>query len=239
MTWRWSWLVLLALAGCRQLLGLHDLPPGDARPFDAVPPDASGDGPGRAIDAAIDAGPGGGTLSVSEASVPDGDINLTSEGTADWAHWGLTGTTFDHKASGGTQISNFNAGGGAVTGLTNASVTATWYDGTPDPVASATGTGVAFTAPTALQIVAPAGVGTRTLRVYVGGKLSTERMTIALSDGSAPGYTNMQTSGSTAAHYVYTVTYQAASSGKQLSITWADTGDQTGGFAMLLSATLQ
>ena len=42
-------------------------------------------------------------------------VNLTTEaGTGDWAHWGVTGPTFDHKSAGGTQISNLSTLGNGV-----------------------------------------------------------------------------------------------------------------------------
>ena len=41
----------------------------------------------------------GGGLITGSLATPPATVNLTSLGTADWAHWGLlSGTTFDHKA---------------------------------------------------------------------------------------------------------------------------------------------
>ena len=50
------------------------------------------------------------TGSVTTPSTP---INLTTEGVTDWAHWGFTSaSSFDHKSSGGTEISNYTQIGG-------------------------------------------------------------------------------------------------------------------------------
>ncbi len=49
----------------------------------------------------------GGALSYGVA-IPPGAVNLSSEGLADWAHWGYTSaTSFNHKAGVTQQISNF------------------------------------------------------------------------------------------------------------------------------------
>ncbi|HVC80851.1 MAG TPA: hypothetical protein VNL35_10185, partial [Chloroflexota bacterium] len=58
--------------------------------------------------ARVASSPTGGSL-VGSSALPPSTTNLTSEGTTDWAHWGLTGpASFDHKASGGSQISTFS-----------------------------------------------------------------------------------------------------------------------------------
>ncbi len=63
---------------------------------------------------------------------------------------------------------------------------------------------------------------------------------MSLSDSSATAYSDDQFSGTNAWHSLYTITYNAASDGQTVSVTWSDETDSTtGGFAMLLSATLQ
>ena len=50
---------------------------------------------------------GGGTLGGSIADAR-GTIQLTTEGSSDWAHWGLNAVTdFDHKAAVPQQITNY------------------------------------------------------------------------------------------------------------------------------------
>ena len=236
-------LALVGIAAC----SFHDSPPAPA---------GGGDGPGAvdapvAIDTPLPPPPDAkvfldgaqtvsGFLSVTPTSLGMVDINLANEGTVDWAHWGLnSATTFDRK-SGGTAISNVAViGGGSQLGVTATAVSASWTNGTPDASATQTGTGTGTRSPSALRITVPADVAQHTLRVYVGNRDSSGRLDVALSDGSANAYTNTQTGGTPASHTEYAITYNAASAGQTLTVTWTDTGDVNSGFVMLLSATLQ
>ena len=129
-------------------------------------------------------------------------VNLTSEGSSDWAHW----SGYDHKSSGGSKISNYT-------------VVGNWYrvelhhrssylllgDGTPTASGSNKNgiyiTGIAK----GFQITAPADLTQRTLKVYVGGSISGGTFTASLSDGSAPNYVNSSfSSGSGRYNAVYT-----------------------------------
>ena len=85
----------------------------------------------------------------------------------------------------------------------------------------------------------PAGVEQRTLHVYVGNKASAARLDVSLSDSSAPPYTSSQTAGGTSLHLDYTIVFNAASAGQTLTVTWTNTNDGSGGFAMLMAATLE
>ena len=202
----------------------------DARAIDA-PPDALVYRDARIVN---------GSLSVTSAAVPNGDTNLTTEGTLDWAHWGHGGAAdFDHK-SGANLISDVTVTNGAAR-LQIASITATasWTDGTPHAAVTGTGTGVGATQGAGLRFTVPAGVAPHTLRVYAGNKASAERLDVSLSDQSAGDYSATLNAAATAVHEVYAITYNAASDGQTLTVTWTDTADSTNGFEMLLSATLQ
>ena len=208
-----------------------DAPSIDARPIDA---------PVTAIDAKVflDA-PVTGSLTGGVLNFGSGDVSLTTEGTTDWAHWGYGGgTAFDHKLT-GTSISDATAVGASKLTVSNVTATASWVDGTPNVSATQTGTGTGVQSPGALTFTVPAGVQPHTLRVYCGNKASTARLDAALSDGSATAYTDTQIAGGTALHLEYTLVYNAASDGQTLTVTWTDVADSTGGFEMLLSATLQ
>ena len=66
------------------------------------------------------------------------------------------------------------------------------------------------------------------------------KITVALSDHSAAAYSDDQFSGTNAWHSLYAITYNAATDDQTVSVTWSDEDDSvSGGFAMLLSATLQ
>ena len=76
-----------------------------------------------------------GTVTTAEPA-----YDLSALGTVDWAHWGLGGTygAFDHKSTGGGQISDITAIGGGqkgYPGLENPSG-ASWTNGTPTESAS-------------------------------------------------------------------------------------------------------
>lgn len=187
----------------------------------------------------MDAPPVAGSIVVAVASFGSGDAKLSNEGTTDWAHWGLGGAGgFDHKSSGGGAITDASATTTKLA-IQNVTATASWNDGTPHATANATGTGVGVQEPGALTFTVPAGVQPRTLHLYCGNKSSTARLDLALSDGSAVAYTDTQTAGGTALHLEYTIVYNAASDGQTLTVTWTDANDNVGGFAMLLSASLQ
>jgi len=190
-------------------------------------------------DAPPDAPPVSGSIAASVINFGSGDVNLTSEGTTDWVHWGYGGATgFDRKA-GGSSISDATVASGTKGAIGNVTATASWADGTPDGSVSMTGTGIGVTSPGSLSFTVPAGVTPRTLRVYCGNKASTAQLDVALSDGSATAYSSSQTAGAGALHLAYTIVYNAASDGQTLTVTWTDVADQNGGFEMLLSATLQ
>ncbi len=169
--------------------------------------------------------PGGGSLVASQAAAAS-HYNLTSLGTADWAHWGRGGTygNFDHDATGGSQISNvtnINPGGAGFGGYTDASRSVNWTGGSPTATDSgddgyiwannALGAGYSFTA--------PADTTTRTLYVYAGGYSSGATLTAHLSDGSAADYA-ASASGTGIYSQLYTITYKAASAGQKLTISY-------------------
>ena len=164
-------------------------------------------------------------------------VNLTHEGSADWAHFARGRYTgYDHKASGG-KITNYTAvGSGAVSVNTNDLLTCAWTDGVPTAsntsksAVQVSGIGDGF------QIIAPADPMTRTLTVYVGGANSGGKLVADLSDKSAPDY--VQTRAVTAGPYdvVYTLTYHSVMPGQKLYVKWV--GSVGTGSVSLAAATL-
>ncbi|MGA2882860.1 MAG: hypothetical protein ABSG13_28250, partial [Bryobacteraceae bacterium] len=168
-------------------------------------------------------GSGGGALAGS-GTTSSAAVNLTSEGSADWVHWG--DGTLNRKSGVTPQLSTFTSVGGAGASVYgNDPRPVNWTDGTP--VASNTnntngvfiageGQGFSFTA--------PADTATRTLVVHVGGWYSEGTLTAHLSDQSAPDYTDVTTSAMIGANGQYdcnyTLTYSAASSGQILTVSW-------------------
>ena len=187
--------------------------------------------------------PGAGSLVGSQAAAA-ASYNLTTLGTSDWAHWG-TGEVygaFDHKATGGSQISNVTTIGSGVYGQShNASRNVTWTDGTP--LASDSGDDAYIFANSALgagfSFTVPADTTTRTLYVYAGGYSDEMTLTAHLSDGSAADYV-ATASGSGLYTNLYTITYKAASAGQTLKISLVNTNDVNGvnGAVELIAAAL-
>jgi len=155
-------------------------------------------------------------------------------GTSDWAKW----PNYVHKASGGSQISTYAiVGSSGVQSYTPDLRTVSWSDGTPTASGSdqagvfIPGIGRGF------QISAPADTTTRTLNVYVGGWNSGGKLEVHLSDGSAPDYVSTAYSGTGQYDAVYTITYAAASTGQQLTVTWTQASGS--GNVTLQGAALQ
>lgn len=184
----------------------------------------------------------GGSLSASESAVTSAEnVNLTTQGTADWAMWGYKASeNWEHDSSGNSQISNIGVyGAGGAGQFTNSLITTTWSNGSPDASVSATpngyynggGTGDGFI------FTAPADTTTRTLTVYVGGWESGGTLTASLSDKSAATYTNSSLVNTSGSYYgVYTLTYHASTSGQLLTVTW--TMNQGSGNVTIQAATL-
>jgi hypothetical protein len=149
-------------------------------------------------------------------------VNLTTEGTIDWVHWGTTSVaSFDHKATGGGQISDLSQRG---TFRYDTSLsTYSWSDGTPT-VSDSTNSGVYdLSSSTGFSFTVPADTSTRTLRLYAGGEAVNSRLTVHLSDGSTPDAVLSTTGHQTGGAYVapMEITFRAASAGRTLTLTWA------------------
>ncbi|MFB3904696.1 MAG: peptidoglycan DD-metalloendopeptidase family protein [Acidobacteriota bacterium] len=172
---------------------------------------------------AVNSAPGSGQLSASLATSP-ATLNLTAQGTLDWAHWGLTSSSsYNHKVTGGSKISNFTRIGSGALGRQQASMTRySWSDGTPAASASNTPTGVyRIGQGSGFQLTVLADTTVRTLRLYVGVWAAQGRLEATLSDGSAPGLVDTSVINQTAtSNGFYTLTYQAGTAGQSLRIRW-------------------
>jgi hypothetical protein len=179
-----------------------------------------------------------GSIAVTSTTLGGMDLDLSVEGTLDWAHWGYVGTnSFDHKANGGTAISDLAAT--PAVNFSGAPFTATWSGGTPHMAVAMTSTGVGVHEGSTMTFTVAASTTTRVLKLYVGAQGATARLDVSLSDASAPPQTKTLTSATSTTNVCYTITFNAASAGQTLSVSWTDTND-TGGnpFAALLEATL-
>lgn len=161
---------------------------------------------------------------ITQADLPPSTVNLTNEGTADWAHWGLSTTTsFDHKRTLGQQISNYTVIGNSTVHQYNTNPNGySWTDGTPTDSATNTPTGIWIAGVgDGFKITAPADTTSRTLKVYVGIWRSQGLFTASLSDNSAPVFTDtILYNQSNASIAVYVITYKAASAGQVLTASF-------------------
>jgi hypothetical protein len=192
-----------------------------------------------------DLAPPTGLLTGSIAITAGPTIDLSAEGTADWAHWGTVNkNSFDHKNIMTSLLSDFTplVANETTTQLGMYALGFTWNDGTPTASATNSTTGVYTSGNgTGFRISAPADLTTRTLRFYCGGQQSSATVTAHLTDASAADYTTttMSGAGDTGMQFerLVTVVYHAASAGQTLTITWQQV--TSGGFVHVHSATLQ
>jgi hypothetical protein len=168
-------------------------------------------------------GGGGGSLAVSAATSP-ATVDLTTEGTLDWAHWGLTSaTSFNHKSGVTQQISNFTKIGSATVKRFPDNLSGySWSDGIPTATATNTTAGIFIQGVgKGFQITAPADTNDKTLKLHVGVWMAQGRLEVSLSDGSAPSQIDTSVDDNTGARVrVYTISYRAATAGQQLIVKW-------------------
>jgi glucose/arabinose dehydrogenase len=170
---------------------------------------------------------------------PASTINLTSEGSLDWTHWGLNSSAdFDRKANVASQISNYTLIGTSTANRQGASpVSYSWSDGTPRASATNSPTGVyVLGTGSGFQLTIPADQTDRSLKVYLGVWSAQGRFEATLSDNSAAPFVDTslvsQTSGVTRA---YVLNYRAGSAGQTLRIRWT----LTSSFHLFGNITLQ
>ena len=154
-------------------------------------------------------------------------VSLSTEGTADWAHWGLTGVgSFNHKAGITSQISNFaRLGGSSTLWLNCCAGTFSWTGGTPTTSASNVIGGVYVDTPNVsgdgFRITVPANTSQRTLKLYTGYWCVRARLQATLSDGSAPPFVDTSADLTNAADTsIYTLDFKAATSGQTLTVDY-------------------
>lgn len=248
---RATWLLALcALGGCNFRIDPLDVGGGGAG---AGGGDGSG-GDGSVIIGGGDLGPRGGDdlahagpfLELS--AVPTAAaVDLTADGTADWAHWGYSSASdFDDKKLGNGQISNFKQVGINVpTQYSDGLVIYRWSDGNSGggrhPMTSANGTTTGVYVLTGgLSITAPADTTVRRLEVYVGQFNAQGQLDASLSDNSAPAASDHSyTSNGNPVNVTYVLTYAASSPGQLITVSWTVRTSAFGGNVTLQSASLQ
>jgi hypothetical protein len=182
----------------------------------------------------------GGVL-TGNLSTQDVSVDLTSEGTKDWAIWGYanggTSTSLapDVRKSGGSTISaltDINPPPSlALRGIGQFSVPFrfSWTNGNAVPSASNVSAGlqnfspgVPFVAPDGygFSFTVPASLVLETLRVYVSAHHISGRFMATLSDNSASAYIDTALTGGFNSPGFYTLQYASATPGQTLNVQW-------------------
>ncbi len=173
-----------------------------------------------------------GTLSNTPAA-----IDLTAQGTRDWAHWGLNATNlFTHKATTYSRITNVTLLGSTPTAYTtNTSIQFSWTNGIP--IAAATTSNVLAIAggDAGFEINVAADTTPRKLAVRFGVVGSQAIVEATLSDGSAMGFSALVTTDS-ATNLSCVLDFAAASAGQTLQVRVTATSPFTSNNAILLGA---
>lgn len=166
--------------------------------------------------------PTGGILTGTFANTP-ASVNLSTEGTFDWAHWGSGGPTiFNHKANVTQSISNVTwLGAGEHGWFTDCPTAFSWTDGTPTASATNRTMGILTNGivGNGLEITIPADTNLRTLKLYVGVWFTRGKLEANLSDGSAPNYIDITMDNNNGKiNGVYTINFKAGSAAQVLKI---------------------
>jgi len=159
-----------------------------------------------------------GTVSAASTAA-----NLSTVGTADWAHWGDGVPGLVRRSGGGSQIGAYTlVGSGTPTSFNNSPRTLSWTSGTPTASSTANTNGL-YMSGGGYSITLPASTAARTATVYVGGWNSGATLTAHLSDGSAADYVHVNAATTEVYVRTYVITYQAAAAGQTLTLTWQRT----------------
>jgi hypothetical protein len=169
-----------------------------------------------------------GTLSATYVQLPtNSTVNLTAQGPLDWVHWGFnTEFGYDRRAVAPTPMTVLPptiapSGSGPYQYADNFNGYS-WTDGTPNTFATNTTTGIYVLGKNnGFQLVAPADTVTRRLEVYVGAFAAQGQFSAALSDKSAPAYSDLSVDNNTnGPSSAYTLIYAADSPAQTLSVTF-------------------
>ncbi|MDD5319873.1 MAG: fibronectin type III domain-containing protein [Methylococcales bacterium] len=164
--------------------------------------------------------------------------NLTTEGKADWIHWG--DASLNRKSGVAAQLSSYTVvGGGTVYKYSDDPRPLSWTDGNPTATGTNNKNGVYVAGSgKGFSFTAPADTSTRTLTVHVGGWKSGGTLLAHLSDGSAADFVDVTAAATGQYDRNYALSYKAASAAQTLTVSWkmnSGTGNVTLNGAALTS----
>ncbi|RKT47464.1 SGNH/GDSL hydrolase family protein [Thiocapsa rosea] len=173
-------------------------------------------------------------------TTPGGTADLSTEGSTDWVHWGLTtASSINRKAGVTPRIGALTAIGGSASRFLDSGVRLAyaWSDGTPTATASTRAGLYIAGLNKGYALTAPADTVERTLVVYLGGFKTRGRIEVSLSDNSAPVYSQTVENLDAAFDRRLALTYRAAGAGQTLTVRYIQ--DRSGGNVTFQAATLQ
>lgn len=170
------------------------------------------------------------------------NVNLTTKGTLDWAHWNLVDeTSFNHKAGVTQQISDVTLLDAAhrYRRLAGAAPYFAWTDGTPTASASQVDAQMyTRTLNNRYQITCPAAAATRVLTVYCQAIHCTITYAASLSDSSASPVTTTVVGPAGGIYRAIALSFNASAANVTLTVTLQMTAesDPIGTMAMMAAA---
>lgn len=173
-----------------------------------------------------------------------GFVNLSSEGTRDWVHWGYANaSTVDRKMNVVPLISQMSTiGQNPVYTYNNNPTAFSWSDGTPDQNVNATTSGV-FVIGTGngFLISVPASTTQHVLRLYVGLWKAQGQFSVFLNGTGTSAYVDNSLNNPNGTSVgVYVITFRGNASGQSLTINYTVAASyDPAGNVTLQSATLQ
>jgi hypothetical protein len=181
-----------------------------------------------------------GSISIAAGAVPS-EVDLSEEGSKDWVHWGEEGTfSLERDKDGGFAILEGTPSAPRFRHALSPQQFS-WTGGDPVDHSDGTTTGIRTCgAGNGFTITAPAGTGTRVLRLYVGVVAARGRLEAKLTAGTATSAVEIEQKSGSFRSVVYTLTYRAPKTAK-ISLVWTTKdafGKGCGGVA-LEAATLR
>ena len=192
------------------------------------------------------------SLTGSYTGQTNQSYDLTTEGTLDWAVWGLntlkTPQDLNHKADVQQQISNFTVVGHSTVQRTSYSSNSylgyiKWSDGRPEATAPQQVSGVYVTGiDNGFSITIPASTTPKTLKLYIGANLAHGELTASLDGQRYYDATLDMTHdpNSSQGAGIYTLVFNGSAPNQALTVTYtAIATNGSNGYVLLEAATLQ
>lgn len=185
-------------------------------------------------------------LTATVMTPPTSSHNLTTEGVQDWGHWGRSNaSSWDHKSSGGSQISNVTAAGSTAFTRVSSSVSpsASWSDGTPTASSSATATGINNTTSAVgngfqFTVANVTNAVPLSLKLYVGVTNCTGRLELFWSSNPSNVITNTGVTSTSTISRMFQIQMRPPQATDTLNVRWVQNTNASGSKVRLYHASL-